>query len=332
MQPRPNGPGERKRPHPLRWLLLALGPVVLVVILLKLDLAALLDSLREARPTLLLAAAAVMLPTVALRTVRWRLLLGDAGAPPMRYRDLLAVYAYSVFVGVATPGRIGEFVKTYHLTRGGMSFGGATATVLLDRLFDIALLLTIGVVALIALAVPGFDSLPQVVGLVAVVIALAVAAGWLFCSARMEPKWSRLAAKDSGRFGRALGRVARIRGDFCVALAGVSLGSFAISLSITVVAWAVTYLANYLLAISIGFELGYLQIVGISAIASLVSQLPITVLGAGTRDAAMILLLAPLGASTEQAVALSTLFLGITLFTGLACAISIASPATRTKA
>lgn len=329
---RTNEPGERSRPHPLRWLLLALGPIALIVILLRLDFNALLSSLGEARVSLLLFAALAMLPTVALRTVRWRLLLGDAGAPSIRYRDLLAVYAYSVFVGVATPGRIGEFVKTYHLTREGMTLGAAAATVLLDRLFDIVLLLTIGMVALFALAVPGFDSLPQVIGLSLGVIALGALAGWSICSARFSSNWDRIATRNSGLLSRLVARIARIRGDFCTAIAGVTVRSFVTSLLITIAAWAITYLANYLLAASIGLDLDYLQIVGISAIASLASQLPITVLGAGTRDAALILLLAPLGCSAEQAVALSTLFLGITLFTGLACALSFVSPATRTKA
>jgi len=94
----------------------------------------------------------------------------------------------------------------------------------------------------------------------------------------------------------------------------------------TVVSWAVTYTANYLFCIGLGLPVGYLEIAGISAVASLVAALPISIAGAGTRDAALIAMLAPYGVDPVQAVALSTLMLSNVLFGAAVCALGFALP------
>ena len=98
--------------------------------------------------------------------------------------------------------------------------------------------------------------------------------------------------------------------------------------ALTVLSWAITYAANYLYCVSLGLEIGYFEIAGISAVASLVALLPISIAGAGTRDAALIVMLAPFGASPVQAVALSALMLSNVVFVGAVCALAfVALPA-----
>ena len=62
-----------------------------------------------------------------------------------------------------------------------------------------------------------------------------------------------------------------------------------------------------------------IELAGISALASLVTLLPISVLGAGTRDLALIVLLAPYGIGRVEALALSTLFLALALANAFMC-------------
>jgi uncharacterized membrane protein YbhN (UPF0104 family) len=95
---------------------------------------------------------------------------------------------------------------------------------------------------------------------------------------------------------------------------------------LTLASWAVTYLANYLYCVGLGLPVGYLEIAGISAVASLVASLPISIAGAGTRDAALIALLAPYGVDPPRAVALSALMLSNVLFVGAVCALAFAAP------
>ncbi len=313
---------------PRRWLLLAIGPLVLGAILYTLDPQALWAAVRRARPELLFAAVLIVLPTVFVRTLRWRLLLGEAADECPRYLDLVAVYAYAIFVGVLTPGRVGEFVKTVHLTRRGMGLGTATASVLLDRLFDIALLIIVAVIALLLLAVPGIDSTPTALGLITALALL----GWVcwrgICSERVG-KWLDRRAASAQRGTRVFGALVAMRSEFIKGIRQMHWKTLSICVMLTVIAWSINYLANYLLARSLGLGIGYLDIAGISAIVALLAQLPITVLGAGTRDAGLIVLLAPYGASVEQAVILSTFFLGLTLLTGMICGLSMLTRAAK---
>lgn len=318
---------ERRWSWMRRWLPLLVGPIVLVVIYANLDTDRLLETFRRADLLLLIVALLTMIPTIVLKTVRWRLLLHGTAVASARFVELLAIYGYSMFVGVATPGHVGEFVKTFHLTRRGMSLGGAAASVLVDRLFDIAMLLLVSTVSLVVIAVPGLESTPIVVGVVAAVGGLG-AVGWkVVASPRLTAALERRAG--AGRLGRLLGRLATVHRDFRLAIAGLTPSKVLGSSLLTVATWAITYWANFLLALSLGFDIGYFAIVAVSAITSLISLLPITVLGAGTRDAGMIVLLANYGYSQEHAVALAAFFMGITLVTSLYGALSLFSPAIR---
>ena len=102
----------------------------------------------------------------------------------------------------------------------------------------------------------------------------------------------------------------------------VGPGTAALVVALTAVSWAITYAANYLYCSSLGLPVGYLEIAAISALCSLIAALPISIAGAGTRDAALIAILAPLGIAPAEAVALSALMLSNVLFVGAVCALS----------
>ncbi len=319
------GPAHRR----FRWLPLVIGPIVLVIIVMTLEPLRLIALLRRADVSLLVLACAINLPPILMRTLRWRLLLRSADIDLPRYRDLTAIYAYSVFVGVATPGRVGEFVKTVHLTRRGMSFGAAAASVLIDRLLDIFFMAFVAVAALFSLSLKGLESAPKVAGVV-VVFAIGALAVWKATrSTGPERCLEILAQKLPERLSRICARLASISRDFRETVQGLSVSQLAGAIALTACAWATSYFANYLLACSLSLNIGYFDIVGISAITSLAAQLPITILGAGTRDAAMIVVLARYGATSEQAVALSMLFLAIMVCTALFCSASMVTHAVR---
>jgi uncharacterized membrane protein YbhN (UPF0104 family) len=91
---------------------------------------------------------------------------------------------------------------------------------------------------------------------------------------------------------------------------------------LTAVSWGVTYGANYCFGLSLGLPLSYFEMAGISAVCSLVASMPISIAGAGTRDAALIAILAGYGIGSAEAVALSTLMLSNVLFAGGVCSLA----------
>lgn len=306
------------------WLRLAIGPALLAAILASLDRRALLDAFRSAGGGLLVAAYLAPLPAIALRALRWKLLLGEQ-ARPWAFGELLGFYARSISAGVLTPGRLGEFAKVALVARRGTRTATALWSTVLDRVSDLAFLavLAAGSLPLVALA--------PVEGRAGVWVAAAAAVGgaaglWaLGATRRGEALRGRVLRAARRRLGRETSEADPVRA------APISLAPRAAlaTVALTAASWALTYLANYLFSLSLGLPLGYLEIAGISAVCSLVASLPISIAGAGTRDATLILILARYGVGSTHAVALSALMLSGVLWVGAVCAVSFLFPASR---
>lgn len=281
----------RRHLAPLRHLL---GPVLLVVIAIRIDRAAVLDALSQARLTPMFAAAAAVLVTIPVRAARWEGILARMGHGA-GLLEALRLYAGGTFAGTATPGRVGELYKAAPLVRRGMPAQRALASVLLDRCFDAG---AGGLVALVYFAAIGRGA--AALAAVSGVLAVAIAAGFLV----------------------------RLRGRFAIVpFAAIAMPASLVRAAVlTAVASAWAWSANHLLVRSLGLPLGPLETAGISATAALASLLPVSMLGIGTRDAALLVLLARYGIAASDAVALSTLFLLLNIWTGLACGLAALVP------
>jgi len=299
-----------------------------VGIFASIDLNELRDVALAARPGPLIAAAFLALPPVLLRTLRWRRLLGVM-AMKIGYGRLLAVYAHAIFVGSVTPGRIGEFIKVVRITELGSTRGEALSSVLLDRLFDLFFLAAVGAAGAWGLAV----SDGRVEGALVVAIALAGASGWGLWKFAYHERFADVRHRLRARLPAALRR--RFEGvpaEVRTAASAFDVRTLAAASGLTLVAWAISYAANYFAGVGLGLEIGYFEMAAISALCSLTALLPISILGAGTRDAVLIVVLARFGATPAQAVALSTLFLGLTLWVALVCGLSRGVPSSNADA
>ncbi len=312
------------RPGLSRWLLAAIGPAILLVILLSIDGRELRRVLGSASAGLWAFAYGATIPAIALRAVRLHVVLGpDVGRP--RFVEVLNVYAYSLFVGTVTPGRLGEFIKVIHLTRWGASPGSALASVLLERIPDITFLLTVGAVSLSLFAFPELSGSAAPVLVVGAPL-VAMALFWLLLGPGTRGVLRLLSSLMPKRLATKVGAA---HDGFVAAMATVQRRTIAAVFLLTLAAWALNYLSNYLFARSLGLPLSYFEVAAISATCTLVALLPISIMGAGTRDAALIVMLAHYHATAPQAVALSLLFLSLIICNALLCAYSLATPAAR---
>ncbi len=145
------------------WLPRLLGPVLLVVLLLRTDTQALIETLAGAKTINLVGAFLLILPILFLRTIRWRNLLFPH-APA--YGESLALYGFGVFAGTFTPGQVGELGKAYFLRKRGVPLGKAVYATILDRLLDLVFLLPFGGLFILALplSTPGYLILATILG------------------------------------------------------------------------------------------------------------------------------------------------------------------------
>lgn len=302
-----------RRIAPLRHLA---GPLILVLIIVRIDRRAILDALVHARLWPVFAAGAVVLAAIPLRALRWNALLARMDQV-VGFREAFRLYASGTFAGTATPGRVGEMYKAAPLIARGMPARRAIASVLLDRVFDVAVAAAAALLYAVAI-MQGSVALAVVAG------ALAIAA--IGFTAFLSRRETALVARV--RRAPPSAPVGHIRATIEESLAAIAApGALARVVLLTAVASACAWLANHLLVRSLGLALDPFETAGVSAAAGLAAMLPVSVLGVGTRDAALLLLLVRYGASPSDAVALSTLFLLLNVWTGLTCGLAAYLPA-----
>lgn len=251
----------------------------------------------------MLVALAIILnvPQISIKAFRWRGLLQSMH---IKYGIWPAFLAYlgSIFIGLLTPGRLGEFVKVLHLSKDReVPAGRAWASVLVDRIFDLSALLIFGGAALISL---GDDTLGGATIALSLPFIVLVAALYFFLNDRTFATIQVIGRKNSF-LGRAVfqdsGWLSELRGGFQQISVPRLLGSSIL----TVAAYGIFFTQCYLLVRALSLPIGFLQVSYAVALGSLVTLLPVSVSGLGTREAAIVAYLGNSGIPVESALVFS---------------------------
>jgi uncharacterized protein (TIRG00374 family) len=288
-----------------RWLRLV-GIVILAYLLLfRVDRHALRELAVHTSPWLLLLATLINAPVIFIKSERWRLLLR---AQRLRYGRAPALKAFvaSQYVGIITPGRVGDLTRVVYLRRDlGLSLGAGAPSVIADRLLDLYFLLAVGFVACLRFGV-GFSLVGLVgAGVIATLPALILVPGVVDRLERVG-----LVARVLRRFGRAAPQGdaadrASSAMDFTQAARALLSWRLVGGLVLTVVGYAGTFLQVLLLARALRLDVGFIDLSLMTAAANLLALVPISISGIGTRDAALAFLFARLGQSPDAGIALS---------------------------
>lgn len=284
------------------WALRLIGLALLALLLYRLDLEQVALLLRQADAVLVLIAVGLTVPLIWLKTVRWQIILAAQG---VRYGGWSAFLAYfgSLFVGFLTPGRLGEFVKAFHVQREcNVALPQAFSSVLADRLFDLFALLAIGALAVLSLSAPGSSAIAAVVALAAIVVVPLA----LFLNPTVFGFFQkRLGVR--GKLGAWLfgpdGWLTEIHNS----LRSLTPAALLLSMLLTAFAYGVFFGQNYLLALALGLDVRFATTTFAVALGSLITLLPISISGLGTREAVMIAYLGTAGISSEAALGFSLL-------------------------
>ncbi len=282
------------------WLRL-LGVLLLVALvpLFKIDLRETAGILAQADWLAIALSVVLFIPFLVSKAWRWKVILQDLGIP-LSLGQACNLYALGLGAGMVTPGQVGDAVKVAYVRERGL--GRALLSILLDRLWDILILLLLtGTGAFLF-----WQQLQSEWLLLALLILGAVAILALTASPRAQ-QW-------------LLGLLGRLRkspagGAFePVRLSPVQiLRQFAI----TLIATGIVYLRLYLLMAAVAVHLGVIPFVATMSLATVAALIPISISGMGTRDAALVAVSGLVGMSSEQALAVSTLILFLSVVNGL---------------
>lgn len=290
----------------LNWSLRLLGPLLLIGLLIKVDFREILPVLARMNVKYYAVGFVLTWLIVALRTWRWHEINHDLGIRLSFWYEF-GLYHAAFALGALTPARAGEFSKAYYLNRKGFPYPQALGGILLDRMSDICWILLFGLPSLAMLVGGGGMAALWPGGngtLLAVVVAVLVGASWLAWKWRGGRQGGREAG-PGGNVGRAFTWLRVMQGGLRELRAGL-LARVALW---TAVSWMVQYVQCYLFSNALGLNVGFWDLAVMVNVLGVVSLLPITVAGLGSRDVTLVYYFAQLGLGAPEALAFSSLIL-----------------------
>ena len=292
-----------------------IGLFICILILLKIDLRKTVDILLHLNIYYLIAAMATMLPYFLIISYRWNMIMKTQGIE-YSFKDTLTMYAIGFSAGVITPGKFGEFIKVFYLKNDGYPLGKSFLVTLLDRLFDLFVLIFVAYFSLFVF-INIFEKQIFISSLLLVLIAaLIVILRYKKAVAKnlLERVYQILIPKRFKRNG-----IANFH-DFYTDFQLPNYPQLVSITSLSIVVAIISFINAYLLALSLGINISFLNLVACFSIATLVALIPISIYGIGVRDISLITLFSYIGLSNESAIAFSTILLITYIISGLICA------------
>lgn len=284
-----------------RWLPRLAGLFLLGFLLYRLDLRNIIQAYSQANAVLVGFAVLLILVLIAIKTVRWLIILNTL-AIAMTWQDALLAYFASLFIGFLTPGRLGEFGRALYVGREReIQPGVAFSSVLADRLFDLYALLIVGASALLALGRDKLHAALSIIAIAAVSIPFV-----LFLNDRFFAWLQIVGIRIGGWVNRTFAE-----GGWVVGMrAGLKTlsGPWLLScVMVTVLSYVVFFGQCYLLALALDIHIDFFMVAHAVSLGSLITLLPFSISGLGTREAAIIAYLSASGVQPEVALSFSLL-------------------------
>ncbi|HUU27575.1 MAG TPA: lysylphosphatidylglycerol synthase transmembrane domain-containing protein [archaeon] len=261
----------------------------------------------------------------SIKTLRWIALFSNQGFK-LRKFDTFRAYFYSAFIGLITVGQAGDLLKMYSIknmsTRAdtnpkNLTLGEAGVSVLIERFMEFALYLLLGGLIIIILIKDFSHSGLYYFILVSAAAFLAVI--FLLCTYSRNI-WLRLEKVELNR-GKLFNLIVRNLKGLFYGLTQYSRNGLLIPIALTFCAWLTVSLVFLVLAWMVNIHISYFHALILFPVVSLVSMIPVTIAGFGTRELALIYCLSFYGVAPERTVIFSLMIFLITFLSlGLASA------------
>ena len=253
------------------------------------------DTLAKTSVGLLTLAALLDAILIHTKLWRWRDLLRMVDVP-LSVRSAYRAYLPSLFLGLVTPGRVGDALRIQYLKRDhSVGYSEGLAVSIVDRLCDVYVLLAFVTLGVVHLA--NVLSAPLAETTWIAVVAVALAPALLFVRGVAEPAAQWL----YGRFSN--GEPHEGLTVFFEALRRQIQPGLVVPVLLTVVAFLANYVQAWLVAQALGIPLTFIDVAALLAISSLLSLLPISVSGVGVRESFFALIFPAFGLSETLGIA-----------------------------
>ncbi len=290
----------------LRISLRIIGVTLLVYILWHVDVGDVVASLVKVHVLYFLLALFLLMLASLIGALKWKILV-RAQQIQLPLWALVKYYFIGMFLGMVTPGKIGEFWRARYLVgANGMQTSRAMSTVFIDRGVDTLIIGFVGIGALAHMFVFPMNAFWWSVS------ALSFLVGFVYLLYRF---WNAGFVQGAiSFFWKSILFLFRRKQDSRLMLGVKATGIFRSAFSIRIWSYGILYyvltvVAYYALILSLSLSVPFFYLFLIVGLVNLVLIVPITILGLGTRETSYIVLLGAVGIASADAVAFSTLVL-----------------------
>jgi uncharacterized membrane protein YbhN (UPF0104 family) len=270
--------------------------IALGYLLSKVSLADLSTSLGLISPRAAALALAAIGLAVASAAVRWKLLFRACGiVTDVQLRELLRLHLIGMFYNTYLPGGLGgDVVRAFAIRNrvGDKGLSGSLAIVLLERILGLCGLLSLVV---LSFSISPVELIPNVLfwcGLGLLAMGLSIAA------ITLANRWAPRLPVSLQRFARALPSIQH-------------LGPFAVALALSVGTHGCVVLAGHLLVASIDPTVAFAESFVVMPLIGASQYFPLTVGGAGVREAAFVVFYGLVDVNKSDALAASLVYAAI---------------------
>jgi len=311
--PAPKAPSRARRGA---WLVARIGVTIgaFVYLLSIVDLHELGAALGRLSPVAMITAVALTALNIVVASFRWRVLLSAYGAPhrPSLLR-LTRLYFVGFFYNTFLPGAVGGDVVRGVATReafGTAGMASALTVVFVERVLGLSGLL------LLSAIVFGLHPMAHVSGIF----------GW--AAVGLAAAFATVVGIAAGR--RLSGVLPGFLGRLAASLPAIhSLGHFVLALGLSVGTQTLVALTGHVLISNLDSHVVVADSLVIVPVAAAAAYFPITVAGAGAREAAFVHLYSAIGVTRPIALAASLLLLGAQLVVAAGGGLLSLAPASR---
>ena len=277
----------------LRKLLPLIGILIFIYLILKIGINNIISSFSGINFYFLIIAFLLSIINLFPPVIKWLLILRKQNID-LDFLTLFKLDLIGTFYGVITPGRVGTVIRVSYLKdKIKKHIGFCTTSVLLDKILD---LIAIMIFALVG----AFLLLHKISGLVLPITLLLF--GLLFCIIFFSSKHrSRHILKIIHKFIIPKRYKKLMRETFHSFYDEFpKLRYLFVPLIIALVSYLLYYSLVYIVALSFSINIPYIYFVTLLSLATVVSLIPITVAGIGTREAVLVVLLGIFNVEAEN--------------------------------
>jgi glycosyltransferase 2 family protein len=298
----------------LAWGVRLLGPLLLLVLLARMDAPrVVVDALLAADFRYVAAALVLNVFNIHLKVDRWRGLLRATGIDYAR-KPAWGGFMSSMYLGMVTPGRVGDALRAHYLHKDlGVPYSDGVASVVVDRVCDLLVLAVLASLAVVHFGGALFDLQGVLWVFVGASLLLPIP---LLVPTRLDDLLETLArrlgrgawfAPRASRSPELLRNPDKVLG-MLRAFRAYRVGAVVTALPTTVLAFFVNFLQGWLVMRALGLDLTFFDVSALVVLGSLVGLMPISVSGIGLREAVFAAIFPMLGHSADAGVTFGLAF------------------------